>query len=110
MICDGEKENGGLWRDPLERIYYIFRPEDPAHYSHICPHCQRRYGDKENYITLRRCDLCPPFIVGLETSWNFTKSEYKHLRALGYFNEKAKGGKKGRTENEMDLITMAQKS
>lgn len=38
-----------------------FRPNDPAVYGMICPHCQKRYGNKQEYIILVRCDQCPSF-------------------------------------------------
>lgn len=39
----------------------LSRRRDPDVYGHICPHCQKRYGIKQEYITLRRCDTCPGF-------------------------------------------------
>ncbi len=93
MIGDDERDEIGLWKDPLKRIFYTFRPQDPPDYGHICPHCQLRYGDKSFYITLRRCDTCPSFMVGLETPWVFTKKQYNKLKNVGYFDEKPKGKK-----------------
>lgn len=39
----------------------VFRPHDPPVYGHICPHCQKRYGDPGAEINLTRCDTCPKF-------------------------------------------------
>jgi hypothetical protein len=34
---------------------------DPPVYGHICPSCQKRYGNKQEYITIVRCNTCPAF-------------------------------------------------
>ena len=98
---------GGLWYDPLEKIWWTYRPDDPKEYSHICPHCQKRYGEKANYITVLRCDTCPRFIAGLETPWDFTKATYKELQKQGYFPVKPELRKPRRKKHEVDSATMA---
>lgn len=100
-------EDAGYWRDPLEKIWYCYREGDPKEYGHICPHCQKRYGEKRNYITLERCKECPPFVVGMDTPWNINVATKRYLKTLGYFNQKPKGGKPRRVKDEMDTTTMA---
>ena len=100
------QELKGLWFDPLEKIWWTYRPEDPVEYGYICPHCQKRYGDKSNYIELRRCDTCPRFIVGLETPWDFTKAIYKDLQKQGYFPVKPHQSRR-RKKHEVDTTTLA---
>lgn len=101
------QELKGLWFDPLEKIWWTYRPEDPKEYSHICPHCQKRYGDKSIYITVRRCDTCPVFVSGLETPWDFTKATYKELQKQGYFPVKEHLKKPRRKKHEVDTTTLA---
>jgi hypothetical protein len=72
----------------------MFRPEsrrpqftsriDPPVYGHICPHCQKRYGNKQEYITIIRCNTCPVFkdsmtIYPVNYSYKKRKSRAKGL-------------------------------
>lgn len=43
--------------------YFIFRDEDPKEYGHICPGCQKRYGQKQGrgFVDVLRCKECPTF-------------------------------------------------
>jgi len=84
----------GYWYDPLEKIWWIYRDGDPKEYGFICPHCQKRYGEKQNYIMVERCSDCPPYFPRSEISWDLTRSEKKYLKKIGYFINKPRGGKK----------------
>ncbi len=86
----------GYWYDPLEKIWWIYRDGDPKEYSLICPHCQKRYGEKKDYIMVERCSDCPPYYPGVEISWNINRATREHLKKLGYFTHKPRGGKKKR--------------
>jgi len=39
----------------------ILRPQDPKSYGHICPACQKRWGEPTKEIEILRCATCPPF-------------------------------------------------
>jgi len=86
----------GYWYDPLEYIWWVYRDGDPIEYGFICPHCQKRYGEKKRFINVERCQDCPPYYPGSEISWNLNKATKKRLQALGYFSGPPKGGRKKR--------------
>ena len=91
-------DDAGYWRDPLEKIFWVYRDEDPKEYSHICPHCQKRYGEKRMYVTIRRCDNCPKFFEGMDTPWDIYTVRKKELKKFGHFSNKPRGGKRRKDE------------
>jgi hypothetical protein len=93
----------GYWYDPLEYIWWVYREGDPVEYGFICPHCQKRYGEKKRFINVERCPDCPPYYPGSEISWNMNKATKKRLQALGYFSGPPKGGRKKR-ENQDETV------
>ncbi len=41
--------------------HHIYRPNDPAKYGNVCPHCQKRWGQVKpaGFIDIERCPACP---------------------------------------------------
>lgn len=52
----------------------IFRDQDPAEYTHICPRCQSRWGEgnPRREITLVYCPECPKPVAKKFAKWNNT--------------------------------------
>jgi len=99
----------GYWYDPLEYIWWVYREGDPTEYSLICPHCQKRYGEKQSYIMVERCSDCPPYYPGREISWNINRATKKRLQQLGYFNGPPRGGRK-KKEKQNETVQLVKET
>jgi hypothetical protein len=95
-----EHDSKAYWKDPLDRVAWVYRPDDPKEYGSICPHCFKRYGEPKNYINVERCKECPPYYPGMEISWTLPREKREEMKKLGYFHIPQKGGRRKKKSDE----------